>query len=562
MKKVYLLMMISCGFVCSVSAQATFQWAKAEGHYAYDYGYGINTDASGNVYVAGKYEENDAEFSGTKVSCQGNHDGFLAKYDPSGAIQWVRTVGGVGGDYYEALSTDKSNYVYVSGEIENNTQASTVPIYFSNSTITLTAKPDNDAFLAKYDFGGNLIWAISEGSPNSEKGLGNAVDAQGNVYMCGYFTDATTFGGQNYTSKGGRDIYVAKYNSSGVLQWFRQAGSSERDEAKAAVCDAQGNVYICGMFNKDCDFMGTAITTRSNTPYWDAFVAKLSTNGDLQWVRTGGGDVDDGAWAITVDNAGSVYIGGETAAYAEFKSPGTTKTLVGFGNADSYIAKYNTYGDILWAAHGGSSAVDRIRGIGTDGDFIYATGQFGGVATFGNNTATAVDTLDIFVTVIDANGSWGFLSAVAGVVDAPETLGYESGNAVTGTATGEVYATGGLLNGGLFGVHQVTGFTKTDAFVTKLTWPRIVGVAEQKFADNIQVYPNPAKDRLFVDLSALNGEKSSVCLYNCLGEKVQVISTSGASAEFATDRLPVGVYFIQVEAGNNRSTTEKIIIER
>jgi hypothetical protein len=62
MKRTYLLIVLSSLFV-NLYTQ-TFSWAKREGLWAYDYGYGVTTDASGNVYVAGKYEL-DANFSST-----------------------------------------------------------------------------------------------------------------------------------------------------------------------------------------------------------------------------------------------------------------------------------------------------------------------------------------------------------------------------------------------------------------------------------------------------------------------------------------------------------------
>src|ERR1035437_1206126 len=102
MKKVYLLIAFGALFI---NAQAqNFNWAKVEGLYAYDYGYGITTDNSGNVYCAGKYEEVNANFSGILLPCQNNHDFFLAKYSASGAINWVQTGGGTLGDYAHAVA--------------------------------------------------------------------------------------------------------------------------------------------------------------------------------------------------------------------------------------------------------------------------------------------------------------------------------------------------------------------------------------------------------------------------------------------------------------------------
>src|SRR6187402_241044 len=96
MKKLYIIMLASLGFI-NFNAQ-TFNWAKREGAGAYDYGNGIDRDASGNIYIAGKYEFN-SRFSGVTLPNQGNHDIYVAKYSPSGSLTWIRTAGGNSGDY-------------------------------------------------------------------------------------------------------------------------------------------------------------------------------------------------------------------------------------------------------------------------------------------------------------------------------------------------------------------------------------------------------------------------------------------------------------------------------
>src|SRR6476646_11432891 len=139
MKKFYSILLML--FYFAVVHAQNFQWSKIEGHYAYDYGYGIATDISGNVYVAGKYEE-AAVFSGTTLPPADNHDIFLAKYASDGSLTWVRTGGGYSGDYARILACDKTSHVYIAGEIEglNNT------ISFPGSPITLTGHGLNDIF--------------------------------------------------------------------------------------------------------------------------------------------------------------------------------------------------------------------------------------------------------------------------------------------------------------------------------------------------------------------------------------------------------------------------------
>src|ERR1700746_2930812 len=107
MKKIYLLILLGLGFN-NIRSQ-TFSWAKDEGLYAYDYGLGIVTDNSGNVYVAGKYEQN-ANFSGTILPCNNcNHNIYVAKYSSSGSLTWIQTAGGTLGDYAHAIASDGNN---------------------------------------------------------------------------------------------------------------------------------------------------------------------------------------------------------------------------------------------------------------------------------------------------------------------------------------------------------------------------------------------------------------------------------------------------------------------
>src|ERR1051326_1602284 len=434
MRKVYLGMLLNVLFI-NLHAQ-TFDWAKREGLWAYDYGYGITNDNAGNVYVAGKYEEN-ANFSNTILPCQGNHDIFLVKYDAGGSLQWVTTAGGSLGDYAEGVSCDGSNYVYIAGEIEgvNN------PIYFQNSSVTLTAHALNDAFVAKYDLNGNLIWAQQAGWYQNDKALSVTHDNSGNVYICGFFNDTAKFGTNTFIyGYGGNDIYVAKYDANGNFQWVQKAGSPGRDEAKSIVCDASGNVYITGLFLGNCVFGNQTISAPNG--YYDTFLAKYSPTGTLQWVKNAGGAYDDVGWSLTMDNSGKIYMGGEFNAYATFDNIALTTS----GMADAFVACYDQSGNVLWAKGAGGTLLERARGIGCDGTNLYITGRFGGTAHFGSHTVTAADSSDIFIARLDNAGNFTWVMAVGGVADSTETLGYECGNAVCAQSNGAVYATGSLLD--------------------------------------------------------------------------------------------------------------------
>jgi len=546
MKKFYLFITLNFSII---SIYGQYIWAKAEGLWEYDYGYGITTDNTGNVYVAGKYEMNGAIFSGTPISCAGNHDIFVAKYDPAGTMQWIRTAGGYTGDYAEALSCDGS-YLYVSGEIEGYGNT----ISFPGSTITLQCVGDNDAFLCKYDLNGNLLWARSEGALLSEKAIGNTYDSDGNIYICGYFSDNTKFNGVTHTGAGGRDIYLAKYDQNGVFQWIQYAGSSGRDEAKSIKCDASGNVYICGMYSNGANFSGQVVNSPNG--YYNAFLAKYNSSGTLQWIQTGGGDYDEVAWSLALDNTNRIYVTGEFNASANFG----THQIITSGNADVFIAAYDTDGAIVWIKKAGGPLIDRARGIGCNGINVYLTGQFGATANFGTSMVSAADSSDIFIAGINSAGDFLWSASVGGVPDALETLGYESGNAICADINGNVYSTGGLLNGGSFGATNLIGYTRTDVFITRISTAEI-GFSENNSSGNISIYPNPVRGNVTINVDQPTGKSAEISIYNCLGlliDKKVVQNISSLNKDMSA--MVPGIYIVELLLEDKTLIRKKLIL--
>ncbi|MES2285344.1 MAG: T9SS type A sorting domain-containing protein [Bacteroidota bacterium] len=456
MKRLFVLILLNL-FFFQLQAQ-NFDWAKEEGLFAYDYGYGISTDIVGNVYISGKYEMN-ANFSDSILTAYGNHDIYVAKYSSTGALIWTRTAGGVYGDYAHALACDKLNYVYVAGEIEGFE----TPINFEGSAITLTSSGLNDVFLAKYDLNGNLLWANQAGGYYGDEALGITYDYAGNVYVCGFFTDTATFSGTTIYGNGNRDIFIAKYDMNGNFLWVNQAGSAGRDEAKAIKCDAAGNVYIAGMY-KDSAIFGSSILL-SPLGYFNSFLAKYASDGSLIWVKDSGGDYDDLAWALTIDDADKIYITGEFNASAYFD----TIQLITTGQANIFVACYNNSGNIEWASSAGGPLIDRARGIGCDGTNIYITGQFSMSANFGAYTVTGIDSAEIFMAKINNSGGFEWVTSIGGSPDVTELLGYEAGNGICAEASGNVYATGTLINGGVFGSTTLFPYSRTDIFLAKIS---------------------------------------------------------------------------------------------
>jgi hypothetical protein len=535
MKKTYLCLVMFNFLLISLSSQ-TFDWAKAEGLWAYDYGYGITNDNNGNVYVAGKYEEN-AIFSGTTISCRGNHDIYVAKYSAAGDLTWITTAGGVLGDYATSIACD-NQFLYVAGEIEGYG----VPVYFDNSAVSFVCQGSNDIFVAKYDLNGNLIWAKRAGAYKNDKALAVTYDNSGNVYIAGFFNDTAVFNG-NYTiyGNGKNDIYLAKFDADGNFKWARNAGSNERDEAKSIKCDASGNVYITGMFSGTVAFGSHTLVSPNG--YYDMFLAKYDTDGNVVWAKNAGSDYDEVGWGLEIDNQGKIYVAGEFNAYSIFDNVALTTT----GNSDVFVACYDQNGSLQWAKGAGGSLIERARGIGTDGNNVYITGQFGATASFGTHTITAADSSDIFIAALNNSGDFIWAMSVGGVADSTEELSYESGNAVS-SAGGYVYATGSLLTGGTFGGVTLEGYKRSDIFIAKISQVG-AGLEDRNLFENCSVYPNPSQGQFTLELKESVSKSLAFTVYNYSGQAIENKQIFTQKTMVDLSGYERGIYFIEVRSG-------------
>jgi len=243
-------------FVVKYNSSGTKQWTEQLGSASSDIANGVATDSSGNVYLAGvTYGGLDGN------SNQDNADLFVVKYNSSGTKQWTKQYGT--GQYDEArgVATDSSGNVYVVGGTKGNL------LGISNSGRT-------DAFVIKFNSSGTKQWTKKLGTAQNDLANGVATDSSGNFYVTG-FTYQHLDGN---TSAGNADLFVVKYNSSGTKQWTKQLGTSSTDLADGVSTDSSGNVYVVGYTYGDLD-------SNTNKGGSDLFVVKYNSSGTKQWTK-------------------------------------------------------------------------------------------------------------------------------------------------------------------------------------------------------------------------------------------------------------------------------------
>jgi len=368
-------------FVAKHDANGIWLWAKRAGGPGTDQGTGVTLDANGNICVTG-YFAGSASFGSTNLSSSGYSDLFIARLDSSGNWLSAKKAGGTSDDVSYGISADSSSNCYVTG-------------YFYGTavfgSISLTSYGAYDSFVAKMDSSGNWIWAKKAGGSGDESSYGIDTDGAGNCYITGYFAGSAAFGSTTLYSTGGNDDYIAKLDTNGNWLWAKRAGGSSSDYAYSLATDPAGNVFVTGYFYTNATFGATTLSSVGST---DVFVAKLDTDGNWLWAKSGGGTGTDYGYGIAADSFGNCMITGYFNGDAYF---GTTH-LSSAGIGDIYYAKLDATGSWITAASGGGTANDIGYGVCADqAGYCHLIGFFNATATFGEHSLVSNGGTDVFI---------------------------------------------------------------------------------------------------------------------------------------------------------------------
>lgn len=315
-------------------------------------------------------------------------------------------IGGTGEQKAESIICDNTGNVIVTGEIRGNCDFGGI-IINATTNIYNPGSPFSplvylfDLFIAKYNKDGGVIWAkkINNGSGNNNLNTAKSskiqIDASGNLYVTGKFTNSLTFeagtpSSFTLTSAGGTDIFIAKYDMNGNFIWAKKSGGTGNDEANDLEIDTSDDLYISGTFNGTATF-GTSPVTTSISSYGgsDIFIAKFSNSGTLLWLQKGGGASDDSGEGIAIGSSGKVYITGSingTATFGTLTVSGTTS----FSNI--LVACFNPISSLwIYAEKAGgadnSTGIDLVM-IGTE--TVKVLGTFSNNAAFGNGISYGI----------------------------------------------------------------------------------------------------------------------------------------------------------------------------
>lgn len=509
----------------------------------YDQANDIKVDASGNVYVTGASYDTTLE----------NGDITTVKYNSAGIQQWAVKYNNApvnGLDIGYSITIDNSGNVYITGESE-----------FITSPASLL-----NIVTIKYNSAGVQQW-VARTADTVLFLSGNrpyiTLDASGNIYT-------------GYTSR--NNFTIVKYTQNGVQQWVQRYGVHPTySYLRAMTADASGNIYAAGY---------VIIQLNSSQDY---LTVKYNSSGVKQWEAKYNSAVDGAEFlrAMTIDDAGNVYVTGSSASGGGLDEIATVK--YNSSGAQQWVQKYKRSGYDGHDAEGiavdlsGNVYVCGISGDQDlfDGDYVILKYNSAGTqqwVSFYNGPGNSLDFP--FSISIDALGNSYVtgLSAGSGSGYDYATLKYNSSGAqqwvqrYNGSANGEDIPFGLVLdnNGFVYVTGESEGEGTSSDFLT-IKYAQSIGI--QQISSEVpgayflaQNYPNPFNPVTNIRFSIPKAGMVTIKIYDALGSEIaapvnQFLNAGTFNFDFDARSLTSGVYFYRLNAGQFTDVKKMVLVK-
>ena len=284
------------------------QWAKTYGgngaHWpGHQWANSIQQTADGGYIVAGASNS----FGGL-----GFNFGWVLKLDANGIVQWEKQYGFGDGDEINCIRQTSDGGYIVAGRTYLMTNPS----------------PGNQAWVFKLDPNGTAEWnwTFGGGQDDSANSIEQTSDHQ-------YIVAGST---ASSGTAGGKDIWVFKLDTNGVLLWQRTFGGAKDDEADSVRQTADGGYIVAGS------------TSSFGNGNKDAWILKLDGTGFPTWQKTYGGSLSDEANSIRQTSDGGYIVAGSTSSF-------------GSGFSYAWVLKLDENGDPEWQKQYGHGDGDRSQ---------------------------------------------------------------------------------------------------------------------------------------------------------------------------------------------------------
>ncbi len=387
-------------------------WAEKAGGPSADAAQAVTGLPDGSCIVTGFYSSSAVFSPSTQQAVtwvsEGDNDMFLARYAPDGRLVWVTSAGGSGLDEGHGVAALPDGSVYVAG-------AHSLYAQFGEQDPVQTLLPAAgplDIFLARYNFDGTFRFATRAGGYSYDEANDVSALDDGAAYVTGYYTTRAGFGVSEtnetvLTSAGDEDLFVARFNNDGSLDWVRSEGGTGTDVGTGIAAYPDGSVVAVGYLNGQFKDAATAKALAR-----DACVVRYDFYGSRKWFRQIGGTGDTAALDVAaLPDGGCLVVGGFSGTTTFGYGEPNQKMLLAGSTTDAFFARFAADGALVWVKSAPSAlgeAVAYAVSACADDTFV-AGGYFTRTATLGPGEAreTKMDSAgakDLFVARFSADG--------------------------------------------------------------------------------------------------------------------------------------------------------------
>jgi len=469
----------------------------------------VATDGAGNVYVTG-YE----------ISPSGDADCMIEELNPAGTSVLFKTLlAGTGDDIGYALTLDAVGNIYVTGQTDSN-DFPTLGVTQHLSGLGI------DAFAAKLDPTGKILYSTYLGGALTDVGYGVALDISNDLYVTGG-TQSSDFphSGNAYQGSlgGGIDSFVTVFDPNGNMIYSTYLGGSGNDTGYGIAVDAGYDVYVTGTTTSS-NFPATATAFQQHLAGGiDGFVTKLAPAGGPLYSTYIGGTGNDSPAAIAVDGAGAAYVAGETSS-ADFPTKGPYQTVFG-GQIDILAFKLSADGSqLVYSTYIGGSGNDTANGIVVDSaGNAYVAGRSDS-ANFPTANAIAANrpgVANAVLTQLDPTGATVPFSTYLGGSNQDAANGIALSCATGLYVAGNTTSTNFPVTAGV--TQSAFGSNQQDGFIANLALPAIIPAIASGGVQNgatflpTAVAPGSVVTIKGTNLAGLRGAAMATPLANSMG---------------------------------------------
>ncbi len=287
---------------------------------------GVATSPAGDTIVMG-IAAPGADFGGGALSGDYPSANYIASFDVDGNWLWDRTIIGECVTHFSSMAVDSSGAVVAVGVCLGK--------FDLGPSIGVMGDAGNyDTYLAKFDAGGEPVFAQTFSADGAFERLNVGTTSDDGIVISGFLHREMDLG--DFHLSGTDDAFVAKFDALGQVLWARTIESTGAVTVKAMAIDSADNLLIAARFRGTMETPGASSSIGGDVDE-DAIVIKLDPSGEYLWERTIKALQGPHLWAIDTNSRGEIFVAGELDEAADFG--GITVTAPSTENSASFVAK-------------------------------------------------------------------------------------------------------------------------------------------------------------------------------------------------------------------------------